>query len=122
MRRASSTLKTSLSTSRERRCRRASVAQVPPKSTLLGSQRSLHQLRPTQVPPFTERLFARTPVQDSALMRKLNSVLAKRVIKFLNDQAKKDEQKYLAFFKEFGQCARPESTRAHMTAPFYKVR
>jgi len=42
-------------------------------------------------------------MQDSALMRKLGSVLSKRVVKFLADEAKKDEKAFLAFFKEFGQ-------------------
>ena len=36
-------------------------------------------------------------------MRKLNTVLSKRVIKFLQQQAKDDEDAYLDFFREFGQ-------------------
>ena len=47
--------------------------------------------------------ISRESMQDSMLMRKLNTVLSKRVIKFLQQQAKDDEAKYLDFFREFGQ-------------------
>jgi len=47
--------------------------------------------------------ISRETMQDSALMRKLNSVLSKRVVKFLSDEAKRDEKVYLEFFQEFGQ-------------------
>lgn len=47
--------------------------------------------------------ISRESMQDSALMRKLNSVLSKRVVKFLAEQAKRDEKEYLDFFREFGQ-------------------
>ena len=36
-------------------------------------------------------------------MRKLSTVLSKRVVKFLQEQAKKDHKAYLSFFNEFGQ-------------------
>ena len=36
-------------------------------------------------------------------MRKLNSVLSKRLVRFMVAEAKKDEAKYLDFFREFGQ-------------------
>ena len=47
--------------------------------------------------------ISRESMQDSMLMRKLNTVLSKRVIKFLQQQAKDDEAKYRDFFREFGQ-------------------
>ncbi|EOD09412.1 heat shock protein 90 [Emiliania huxleyi CCMP1516] len=51
--------------------------------------------------------ISRESMQDSALMRKLSSVLSRRVLKFLqergDERAKKDEEGYLAFFREFGQ-------------------
>lgn len=47
--------------------------------------------------------ISRESMQDSALMRKLNTVLKKRVVKFLADEAKKDESKYLDFWREFQQ-------------------
>ena len=47
--------------------------------------------------------ISRESMQDSMLMRKLNTVLSKRVVKFLQQQAKDDEAKYLDFFREFGQ-------------------
>ena len=40
-------------------------------------------------------------MQDSSLMNKLSNVLTKRVIKFLKDQAKKESDKYLDFYKEY---------------------
>mmetsp|Transcript_25857 Transcript_25857/g.81833 ORF Transcript_25857/g.81833 Transcript_25857/m.81833 type:complete len:329 (-) Transcript_25857:411-1397(-) len=42
-------------------------------------------------------------MQDSALMRKLSSVLSRRVIKFLQERAKAEPKAYLSFFSEFGQ-------------------
>ena len=36
-------------------------------------------------------------------MRKLSSVLSRRVVRFLGEQAKKDKEAYLQFFAEFGQ-------------------
>ena len=47
--------------------------------------------------------ISRESMQDSALMRKLSSVLSRRVVKFLQDQAKKEPESYLDFFREFGQ-------------------
>jgi len=46
--------------------------------------------------------ISRESMQDSALMRKLSNVLSRRVLKFLQERAKKDEVAYLSFFKEFG--------------------
>ena len=45
---------------------------------------------------------SRETMQDSDLLRKLGQVLTKRFIKFLNEQAKKQEETYLEFWQEFG--------------------
>ena len=45
---------------------------------------------------------SRETMQDSELLRKLGQVLTKRFIKFLNEQAKKQEETYLEFWQEFG--------------------
>jgi len=47
--------------------------------------------------------ISRETMQDSALMRKLSSVLSRRVVRFLGENAKKDPAEYLKFFAEFGQ-------------------
>jgi TNF receptor-associated protein 1 len=47
--------------------------------------------------------ISRETMQDSALMRKLSTVLAKRAVKFLIERAKADSTAYLSFYKEFGQ-------------------
>ncbi len=46
--------------------------------------------------------ISRETMQDSALMRKLNDVLTKRVIRWLDDEAKADADKYAAFFLQHG--------------------
>ena len=48
--------------------------------------------------------ISRETMQDSALLRKLNDVLTKRVIKWLDEEAKADPEKYDRFFKEHGHC------------------
>lgn len=45
---------------------------------------------------------SREVMQDSELLKKLNQVLTKRFLRFLNEQAKKEEEKYLEFWNEFG--------------------
>ena len=45
---------------------------------------------------------SRETMQDSDLLRKLNQVLTKRFLRFLAEQAKKEEETYLEFWKEFG--------------------
>jgi TNF receptor-associated protein 1 len=45
---------------------------------------------------------SRETMQDSELLRKLGQVLTKRFIRFLNEQAKKEEAIYLQFWEEFG--------------------
>ncbi len=48
--------------------------------------------------------ISRETMQDSALMRKLNEVLTNRAIKWLEEEAKSDPEKYDRFFKEHGHC------------------
>ncbi|HEX8312583.1 MAG TPA: molecular chaperone HtpG [Chthoniobacteraceae bacterium] len=48
--------------------------------------------------------ISRETMQDSALLRKLNEVLTKRVIKWLDEEAKADPEKYDRFFREHGHC------------------
>jgi molecular chaperone HtpG len=48
--------------------------------------------------------ISRETMQDSALMRKLNEVLTKRVLKWLDEEAKADPEKYDKFFHEHGHC------------------
>ncbi len=45
---------------------------------------------------------SREVMQDSELLRKLNQVLTKRFLRFLNEQSKKEPKNYLEFWKEFG--------------------
>eukprot|EP00164_Ancoracysta_twista_P003080 GFYU01004111.1.p1 GENE.GFYU01004111.1~~GFYU01004111.1.p1 ORF type:complete len:700 (+),score=253.42 GFYU01004111.1:79-2178(+) len=46
--------------------------------------------------------ISRESMQDSSLIRKMNNALTKRIIKFLDEQAKKDAATYEKFFREFG--------------------
>ncbi|KAL8442880.1 hypothetical protein Emed_007095 [Eimeria media] len=46
---------------------------------------------------------SREHVQDSQLQRKLSTVVVKRILKFLNDQAKSDPEKYKAFYQKYSQ-------------------
>jgi TNF receptor-associated protein 1 len=48
--------------------------------------------------------ISRETMQDSALMRKLNDVLTKRFLKFLDEESKSDPEKYDRFYKEHGHC------------------
>ena len=48
--------------------------------------------------------ISRETMQDSALLRKLNDVLTKRFLKFLDEEAKADPEKYDRFFKTHGHC------------------
>ena len=45
---------------------------------------------------------SRETMQDSELLRKLNQVLTKRFIRFLNEQSNKKEETFLEFWNEFG--------------------
>jgi molecular chaperone HtpG len=46
--------------------------------------------------------ISRERMQDSALVQKLGRVLVRRFLKHLAEEARKDEEKYAAFFREFG--------------------
>lgn len=46
--------------------------------------------------------ISRENMQDSALIRRMNTVLTKKVIRFIADEAKKDTAKYHTWFQEFG--------------------
>ncbi|XP_028397610.1 heat shock protein 75 kDa, mitochondrial-like isoform X2 [Dendronephthya gigantea] len=46
--------------------------------------------------------LSREMLQDSALIQRLKDVLTRRLIKFLQEQARKDRVKYEEFFKEYG--------------------
>jgi molecular chaperone HtpG len=48
--------------------------------------------------------ISRETMQDSALLRKINEVLTKRVLKWLDEEAKADPEKYDKFFAEHGHC------------------
>ncbi|HEV7868531.1 MAG TPA: molecular chaperone HtpG, partial [Chthoniobacteraceae bacterium] len=48
--------------------------------------------------------ISRETMQDSALLRKLNEVLTKRVLKWLDEEAKGDPAKYDEFFAQHGHC------------------
>jgi molecular chaperone HtpG len=48
--------------------------------------------------------ISRETMQDSALLRKINDVLTKRVLKWLDEEAKADPEKYDKFFHEHGHC------------------
>jgi molecular chaperone HtpG len=48
--------------------------------------------------------ISRETMQDSALVAKLREVLVKRLLKFLDEEAKADAEKYARFFKEHGHC------------------
>ncbi|MHA3771912.1 molecular chaperone HtpG [Verrucomicrobiota bacterium sgz303538] len=46
--------------------------------------------------------ISRESMQDTALMKKLNEVLTKRVLKWLDEESKADPEKYARFFHEHG--------------------
>ena len=46
--------------------------------------------------------ISRQSLQDNALVAKLRKVVTKRFLKFIDEEAKKDEEKYLEFWKTFG--------------------
>ena len=47
--------------------------------------------------------ISRESMQDSALVQKLNRVVTKRFIKFLDKEAKADQEKYVDFYKKFSR-------------------
>jgi TNF receptor-associated protein 1 len=48
--------------------------------------------------------ISRETMQDSALLAKLREVLVKRWLKFLDEEAKSDSEKYDKFFRQHGHC------------------
>lgn len=48
--------------------------------------------------------ISRESMQDSALMKKLNEVLTKRVLKWLDEEAKENPERYAEFFAQHGHC------------------
>ena len=61
-------------------------------------------------------------MQDSELLRKLNQVLTKRFLRFLNEQSNKNEEIYLEFWNEFGHQSKrawPLISLIRMTLPNY---
>lgn len=46
--------------------------------------------------------LSRESMQNSNLISRMNTILSKRIIKFLTTEAKRDERKYLKFWNEFG--------------------
>ena len=46
--------------------------------------------------------ISREHTQDGGIMRRLNTVLTKRIVRWLDDESKKDRTKYERFMKEFG--------------------
>ena len=53
---------------------------------------------------------SRETMQDSALLAKLRDVLVKRWLKFLDEEAKSDPEKYATFFREHGHCLKEGAT------------
>jgi molecular chaperone HtpG len=51
--------------------------------------------------------ISRETMQDSALIAKLRKVITGRFLKFLNEQAKTDQEKYSEFWKNFGMFITP---------------
>lgn len=45
---------------------------------------------------------SRETFQDSAMMAKIKAILTKKVLKFLNEEANKDEDGFMRWYKEFG--------------------
>ncbi|NBV86346.1 MAG: molecular chaperone HtpG [Verrucomicrobia bacterium] len=48
--------------------------------------------------------ISRETMQDSALLRKINEVLTKRVLKWLDEEAQADPAKFAKFFAQHGHC------------------
>jgi len=46
--------------------------------------------------------LSREHLQDSALISRLSSVITRRILKFLVDESKHDEEKFQSFFREYG--------------------
>jgi len=50
--------------------------------------------------------LSRELLQDSALIGKFRRIISARVVRFLSDKAKRDTEKYMEFYKEFGNFLR----------------
>jgi len=50
--------------------------------------------------------LSRELLQDSALIEKIKSILSGRIVRFFRDESRKDEEKYMEFFKDFGNYLR----------------
>jgi HSP90 family molecular chaperone len=46
--------------------------------------------------------ISRETMQDSALISKIKGILVKKIVKFLDDESKKDNDKYMDWYSEFG--------------------
>lgn len=46
---------------------------------------------------------SRENMQESPMIKRLNGVITKRIIKFIEDQAKNDPETYAKWFAEFGE-------------------
>ncbi len=57
--------------------------------------------------------ISRESMQDSALVRKLNDVLTKRFLKFLDKQARDDGEKYREFYGRFGRFLKEGIVASH---------
>ena len=81
-------------------CRRVLI-QSKPKELLPEWLRFLRGVVDSEDLPLN---ISRETMQDSALMRKLNEVLTKRVLKWLEEESKADPEKYARFIQEHGHC------------------
>ena len=50
--------------------------------------------------------LSRELLQDSALIEKIKSILSNRIVRFLRDESRKDPEKYMEFYKDFGNYLR----------------
>lgn len=48
--------------------------------------------------------ISRETMQDSALLRKINEVLTKRILKWIEEESAQNPEKYAEFFKQHGHC------------------
>jgi len=62
--------------------------------------------------------ISRQALQDNALMAKLNNIITKRYLKHLDEEAKKEPEKFRAFYKTFGMFLKEGATQdyAHREA------
>jgi len=58
--------------------------------------------------------ISRESMQDSTLMANLGKAITKRFLRFISDEAKKDEEKYADFYKKFGLFIKEGATSDFM--------